>query len=80
MKQLRKRKTKTNGWNAPAELAAWMDALEFYARDRDELFDARPGYFTQEFWRLLAGCLRADAEAEVKRRPFSAALRPGVRP
>lgn len=42
------------------ELMAWMDALEFYARDWDETFDGRPSYFTQEFWYLLIGCIKAD--------------------
>ena len=37
-----------------------MDALEFYARDWDEAFGRRPSYFTQEFWYMLVGCLRAD--------------------
>jgi len=42
------------------ELTDWMDALEFYARDWDETFGSRPTYFTQEFWYMLIGCLRAD--------------------
>ena len=37
-----------------------MDALEFYARDWDETFSGRSSYFTQEFWYMLMGCLRAD--------------------
>ena len=43
-----------------SDLAAWMDALEFYARDWDETFSGRSSYFTQEFWYMLMGCLRAD--------------------
>ncbi|NRA30822.1 MAG: hypothetical protein HRU11_11245 [Parvularculaceae bacterium] len=42
------------------DLVAWMDALEFYARDWDEAFEGRQAYFTQEFWYMLVGCLRAD--------------------
>ena len=42
------------------ELLDWMDALEFYARDWDETFAGRSTYFTQEFWYMLVGCLRAD--------------------
>ena len=42
------------------DLLAWMEALEFYARDWDEAFGGRPNYFTQEFWYMLVGCLRAD--------------------
>ena len=41
------------------QLIAWMDALEDYARDWDETFGGRPEYFTQEFWYMLVGCLRA---------------------
>lgn len=57
-----KKKQKTNSLDdgARQELVAWMDALEFYARDWDETFGGRPSYFTQEFWYLLVGCLRAD--------------------
>ena len=42
------------------DLLAWIEALEFYARDWDEAFGGRPNYFTQEFWYMLVGCLRAD--------------------
>ncbi len=56
------RKRNANGVSEDdrSELVAWMDALEFYARDWDESFGGRPSYFTQEFWYLLVGCLRAD--------------------
>ena len=50
----------TIGKSNRADLVAWMDALEFYARDWDESFGGRPRYFTQEFWYMLVGCLRAD--------------------
>ena len=61
MGQTRKRKTKsTHNKKVQADLVAWMDALEFYARDWDEAFGGRPSYFTQEFWYMLVGCLRAD--------------------
>ncbi|WP_022693900.1 helix-turn-helix domain-containing protein [Ponticaulis koreensis] len=40
-------------------LIDWMDALEFYARDWDETFGSRSAYFTQEFWYMLVGCVRA---------------------
>jgi hypothetical protein len=43
------------------ELEAWADALVDYARDWDATFENRPGYFTQEFWYLLVGCMIADA-------------------
>ena len=52
--------SKTIGKDARAELVAWMDALEFYGRDWDETFSGRSSYFTQEFWYMLVGCLRAD--------------------
>lgn len=55
-----KRKLKSLDKNAQSDLVAWMDALEFYARDWDECFGGRPSYFTQEFWYMLVGCLRAD--------------------
>ncbi len=42
------------------ELITWAQTLEGYARDWDETFDKRPGYFTQEFWYLLVGCMIAD--------------------
>jgi hypothetical protein len=42
------------------EIIAWAHALEAYARDWDETFDNRPGYFTQEFWYLLVGCMIAN--------------------
>jgi hypothetical protein len=42
------------------ELIAWAHALEAYARDWDETFESRPGYFTQEFWYLLVGCMIAN--------------------
>lgn len=42
------------------ELIVWAQALEAYARDWDETFDKRPGYFTQEFWYLLVGCMIAN--------------------
>ena len=53
------------GNSAPMEeaersrLMAWTEALEEYARDWDETFGGRPDYFTQEFWYMLIGCLRA---------------------
>ena len=34
----------------------WMNALEAYARDWDDVFEHRPHYFTQEFWYLLVNC------------------------
>ncbi|MAI90898.1 hypothetical protein [Ponticaulis sp.] len=40
-------------------LIDWMDALEFYARDWDEVFGSQSAYFTQEFWYMLVGCVRA---------------------
>ena len=40
-------------------LIDWMDALEFYARDWDRTFGAQTNYFTQEFWYMLIGCVRA---------------------
>ena len=43
-----------------AEILAWMDALEAYARDWDETFDPRASYFTQEFWYLLVNCMIAN--------------------
>jgi hypothetical protein len=42
------------------DLIAWAHALEAYARDWDETFENRPGYFTQEFWYLLVGCMVAN--------------------
>lgn len=42
------------------ELIVWAKALEDYARDWDETFEKRPGYFTQEFWYLLVGCMIAN--------------------
>lgn len=42
------------------EIIAWAHALEAYARDWDETFENRPGYFTQEFWYLLVGCMIAN--------------------
>lgn len=42
------------------EIVAWAHALEAYARDWDETFERRPGYFTQEFWYLLVGCMIAN--------------------
>lgn len=42
------------------EIVVWAHALEAYARDWDETFDKRPGYFTQEFWYLLVGCMIAS--------------------
>ena len=41
-------------------IVAWAQALEAYARDWDDTFENRPGYFTQEFWYLLVGCLIAN--------------------
>ena len=41
------------------ELIDWMDALEFYARDWDQTFGEQTNYFTQEFWYMLIGCVRA---------------------
>lgn len=41
------------------ELTDWMDALEFYARDWDRTFGEQTNYFTQEFWYMLIGCVRA---------------------
>jgi len=41
------------------ELTDWMDALEFYARDWDATFGEQTNYFTQEFWYMLIGCVRA---------------------
>ncbi len=41
------------------ELTNWMDALEYYARDWDRTFGAQTNYFTQEFWYMLIGCVRA---------------------
>lgn len=43
-----------------SEAVAWARALEAYARDWDDTFGNRPGYFTQEFWYLLVGCMIAD--------------------
>ncbi len=42
------------------QIVAWAQALEAYARDWDDTFENRPGYFTQEFWYLLVGCLIAN--------------------
>lgn len=56
----KKKKTRALDEASRQDLVAWMDALEFYARDWDEAFGGRPSYFTQEFWYLLVGCLRAD--------------------
>lgn len=42
------------------DLLKWADALEAYARDWDETFENRPTYFTQEFWYMLVGCMRAN--------------------
>jgi hypothetical protein len=42
------------------EIIAWAHALEAYARDWDDTFENRPGYFTQEFWYLLVGCMIAN--------------------
>jgi len=36
-------------------LFSWIEALEFYARDWDQSFENRPGYFTQEYWYLFVG-------------------------
>ncbi len=41
------------------DLLTWMDALEDYARDWDRTFENKPTYFTQEFWYMLVGCMRA---------------------
>ena len=41
------------------EIIDWMDALEFYARDWDQTFGEQSNYFTQEFWYMLIGCVRA---------------------
>ncbi|MBU4163541.1 MAG: hypothetical protein KKF36_05430 [Alphaproteobacteria bacterium] len=41
------------------ELIDWMDALELYARDWDQTFGEQTNYFTQEFWYMLIGCVRA---------------------
>jgi len=41
------------------ELTDWMDALELYARDWDQTFGEQTNYFTQEFWYMLIGCVRA---------------------
>ncbi|MCJ9428023.1 hypothetical protein [Kordiimonas marina] len=38
-----------------AQLVAWIDALEAYARDWDATFEGQPYYFTQEFWYLFVG-------------------------
>ena len=46
------------------ELINWMDALEYYARDWDETFGGRSSYFTQEFWYMLIGCVRAYWEGQ----------------
>jgi hypothetical protein len=43
-----------------AQLEAWAQVLVAYARDWDETFEGRPGYFTQEFWYLLVGCMIAN--------------------
>ena len=56
----RKRPINSVSRHVRSDLVAWMDALEFYARDWDETFGGRPSYFTQEFWYMLVGCLRAD--------------------
>lgn len=45
---------------ADQQIIAWAQALEAYARDWDDTFENRPGYFTQEFWYLLVGCLIAN--------------------
>lgn len=45
-----------------SDLINWMNALEFYARDWDDTFGGRSSYFTQEFWYMLIGCLRASWE------------------
>jgi len=42
------------------EIIIWAQALEAYARDWDDTFEKRPGYFTQEFWYLLVGCMIAN--------------------
>jgi hypothetical protein len=42
------------------DIIGWAHALEAYARDWDETFENRPGYFTQEFWYLLVGCMIAN--------------------
>lgn len=42
------------------EIIVWAQALEAYARDWDDTFENRPGYFTQEFWYLLVGCMIAN--------------------
>jgi len=42
------------------EIITWAHALEAYARDWDDTFEKRPGYFTQEFWYLLVGCMIAN--------------------
>jgi hypothetical protein len=42
------------------EIIIWAHALEAYARDWDDTFEKRPGYFTQEFWYLLVGCMIAN--------------------
>lgn len=34
--------------------------MELWARDWDEIFDWRPGYYTQEFWYLLIGSMIAE--------------------
>jgi hypothetical protein len=43
------------------QLLTWMKVLENYGRDWDETFG---GYFTQEYWYLLVGCVVANWEGK----------------
>ncbi|ESQ83127.1 hypothetical protein AEAC466_14790 [Asticcacaulis sp. AC466] len=43
-----------------AQIIAYVQAQEDFARDWDKTFEGRPSYFTQEFWYLLVGCQMAQ--------------------
>jgi len=51
--------SETPGEPDMAQIMAFVQAQEDFARDWDRTFEGRPDYFTQEFWYLLVGCQMA---------------------
>ncbi len=45
-------------------LIVWMEALEAYARDWDQVFNNHPHYFTQEYWYLFVGVVTSVWEGK----------------
>jgi len=43
--------------DVPGDLMRWIEFLCDYATDWDRAFNARSGYFTQEYWSLFVGCV-----------------------